>query len=109
MTKIFRNSSCILLLVVITEKNRRQEFYHSGKVSTELNRRSEPFSVKKFLLNVPVFMTYRQRVDFRTASDRTDVAAFFGFRVQKQELFYRLHKKKTVYAGTCLYLGHPVK
>ena len=53
-------------------------------------------------------MTYCQRVDFRAASDCTDDAAFFGFRVQKQELFYRLHKK-TVYAGTCLYLGHLVK
>ena len=52
-------------------------------------------------------MTYCQRVDFRTASDHTDVAAFFGFRAQKQELFYRLHKK-TVY-GICLYLGHLVK
>ena len=45
---------------------------------------------------------------FRTASDRTDVAAFFGFRAQKQELCYRLHKKP-VYAATCLYLGHLVK
>ena len=63
MINIFRNCSCILLLVVIKQnnnnkKNRRQEFFHSGKVSTELNHRSGPFSVKKFLLDVPVYMTH---------------------------------------------------
>lgn len=112
LINIFRNCSCILLLVVIKQNNKKKKTaakssFIPGKFPLSWTTVVDHFQLKNFywmfrftwhILPKGRFWTSL----FRTASDRTDVAAFFGFRAQKQELFYRLHTKKN---SLCRYMS----